>query len=113
MIQPRFGLGAAIGARCLLVSCKCAVSPTTTTLIINASIVDGTGRKAQVGAVRIEGERIAEVGELAPRQGETVVDAKGLALTLAYRLSQPPITEAYSKCAIQRRSWTRASRRSS
>ena len=52
-----------------------------TTLIVNASIVDGTGSPARKGAVRIDGERIAEVGTLEPRAGEHVVDARGLTLT--------------------------------
>jgi N-acyl-D-amino-acid deacylase len=51
-----------------------------TTLIVNASIVDGTGSPARAGAVRVAGDRIAEVGDLAPRPGERVVDAKGLTL---------------------------------
>jgi len=51
------------------------------TLIINASIVDGTGSAARAGAVRIQGDRIREVGTLTARAGETVVDAKGLTLT--------------------------------
>ncbi len=53
----------------------------STTLIVNASIVDGTGSPARRGAVRIDGERIAEVGALEARPGERVVDARGLALT--------------------------------
>jgi N-acyl-D-amino-acid deacylase len=52
-----------------------------TTLIVNASIVDGTGSPAHTGAVRIDGDRIAEVGALEPKSGERVVDAKGLTLT--------------------------------
>ena len=53
----------------------------TSTLIVNASIVDGTGAPARPGAVRIDGDRIVEVGELEPKRGESVVDAKGLSLT--------------------------------
>ncbi len=52
----------------------------TTTLIINASIVDGTGSPARAGAVRIEGERIVEVGKVEPKEGERVIDAHGLTL---------------------------------
>jgi N-acyl-D-amino-acid deacylase len=57
-----------------------AAAAAPTTLIINASIVDGTGSVARKGAVRIDGDRIAAVGELAPVPGERVVDAKGLVL---------------------------------
>jgi N-acyl-D-amino-acid deacylase len=52
----------------------------TSTLIVNASIVDGTGAPARPGAVRIDGDRIVAVGELEPNRGEAVVDAKGLVL---------------------------------
>jgi N-acyl-D-amino-acid deacylase len=50
------------------------------TLIVNASIVDGTGSPARPGAVRIDGDRIVEVGTLEPKRDETVVDAQGLTL---------------------------------
>jgi N-acyl-D-amino-acid deacylase len=56
------------------------VVETPSTLIVNASIIDGSGAAARPGAVRIEGDRIAAVGELAPSPGETLVDAGGLAL---------------------------------
>ncbi len=52
----------------------------TSTLIVNASIVDGTGTPARAGAVRIDGDRIVEVGELEPRRGERVIDAQGRTL---------------------------------
>ncbi|MGH8249263.1 MAG: serine hydrolase [Steroidobacteraceae bacterium] len=50
------------------------------TVVINASIVDGTGAKARKGAVRIAGDRIVAVGELQPEAGERIVDAAGLTL---------------------------------
>jgi len=59
----------------------CAGEKPTSTLIVNASIVDGTGAPARAGAVRIDGDRIVEVGELEPKRGEQVVDAGGLTLT--------------------------------
>jgi N-acyl-D-amino-acid deacylase len=62
-----------------LASCG-ADAPATSTLIVNASIVDGTGSPARTGAVRIDGDRIAEVGDLEPRRGERVIDAGGKAL---------------------------------
>lgn len=52
----------------------------TSTLIVNASIVDGTGSPARSGAVRIDGDRIVEIGELEPQRGEAVVDARGRVL---------------------------------
>lgn len=50
------------------------------TLIVNASIVDGTGSPARRGAVRVVGDRIAEIGALTPRPGDRTVDAGGLVL---------------------------------
>ena len=49
-------------------------------LIVNALVVDGTGSPGRGAAVRVRGDRIAEVGALSPAPGETVVDAKGLVL---------------------------------
>jgi N-acyl-D-amino-acid deacylase len=58
----------------------CAGETPTSTLIVNASIVDGTGSPARPGAVRIDGDRIVEVGALEPRRGEPVLDAQGRTL---------------------------------
>ena len=49
-------------------------------LIVNALVVDGTGAPRRAAAVRVRGDRIAEVGALTPAPGETVFDAKGLVL---------------------------------
>nr|NIP82121.1 amidohydrolase family protein [Gemmatimonadota bacterium]NIQ57795.1 amidohydrolase family protein [Gemmatimonadota bacterium]NIU77950.1 amidohydrolase family protein [Gammaproteobacteria bacterium]NIX47035.1 amidohydrolase family protein [Gemmatimonadota bacterium]NIY11401.1 amidohydrolase family protein [Gemmatimonadota bacterium] len=49
-------------------------------LIVGARLIDGTGAPARPAAVRIAGDRIAAVGDLAPRAGERVVDAAGLVL---------------------------------
>ena len=46
-------------------------------IIANASIIDGTGRPAYSGAVRLAGDKIAAVGDLLPLPGETVIDAMG------------------------------------
>lgn len=51
-----------------------------TTLVTNATLIDGTGSAPRRAAVRIAGDRVAEVGDLAPRPGEAVVDARGRAL---------------------------------
>ena len=58
----------------------CAGEKVTSTLIVNASIVDGTGAPARTGSVRVDGDRIVEVGDLEPKRGEAVVDAGGLTL---------------------------------
>ena len=44
-------------------------------LIVNAVVIDGTGAPRCPAAVRVRGDRIAEVGALSPAPGETVVDA--------------------------------------
>lgn len=49
-------------------------------VVRNASVVDGTGAPARRVDVRVAGNRIAAIGELAPKQGEQVVDARGLVL---------------------------------
>ena len=73
-------LGMLIVALALAPAAPNAQNPTST-LIINATLVDGTGNASRQGAVRIEGARISEVGALTARAGERVVDAKGLTLT--------------------------------
>ena len=49
-------------------------------LIVNAVVIDGTGAPRRPAAVRVSGDRIAEVGALSPAPGEAVFDAKGLVL---------------------------------
>ncbi|MBL8048249.1 MAG: D-aminoacylase [Chthonomonas sp.] len=48
------------------------------TLIINATVIDGTGSKPKSASVRLLDGKINAVGNLKPIEGETVVDAKGL-----------------------------------
>ena len=77
MTHPRLIIGAALLAA---LAAGCAGEAPTSTLITNVSIVDGTGSPARTGAVRIDGDRIIEVGELEPKRREQVVDAGGLTL---------------------------------
>ena len=51
------------------------------TLIKDARIIDGTGKPAFLGSVRISGERIVSIGDLIPTSGDTIFDAKGLTLS--------------------------------
>lgn len=51
------------------------------TLFVGAHVVDGTGASARMAAVRISGDRITDVGAMAPREGEQVIDARGLILS--------------------------------
>jgi N-acyl-D-amino-acid deacylase len=49
-------------------------------LILNAQIADGTGAPLYRANVRISGNRIVEIGKLAPESGEATLDANGLVL---------------------------------
>jgi N-acyl-D-amino-acid deacylase len=48
--------------------------------ITGARIVDGTGTPPRTGSVRIEGDRIAAVGDVTPSDGDVLVDGRGLVL---------------------------------
>ncbi len=50
------------------------------TLIAGAAVVDGTGEPRFTVDVRIEGDRIADIGDLEPGPDEPVVDGRGLVL---------------------------------
>ena len=50
------------------------------TLIRNASVIDGSGAAARAADVRVAGDRIVAVGRLTPDAGEQVYDAGGLTL---------------------------------
>jgi len=56
------------------------LQPPAATLIRHARLIDGSGGASRQADVRIEGDRIAAVGALEPRDGERVVEAAGLAL---------------------------------
>lgn len=70
---------------CLAAAIACAKpskpSPANASLLItNATVIDGTGSPQRRASVRVEGHRIAAVGDLSPRDGEQTVDAAGLVL---------------------------------
>ncbi len=46
-------------------------------LIAGGTVVDGTGARGRRADVRITGDVITEIGSLAPKQGERVIDARG------------------------------------
>lgn len=70
-----FGSALGLGIACLLASGALA-----STLIVNAKVIDGSGAPARAASVRIDKDRIVAVGALKAAPGETVIDAKGLAL---------------------------------
>jgi N-acyl-D-amino-acid deacylase len=53
------------------------VSAQTQTLIKNALIIDGTGKAAFRGDVRVAGDKIVKIGNLKAKKNEVVVDANG------------------------------------
>jgi len=78
--MKRYGVGV------LFFSILCAVlvgcgGEEPSTLILNATVVDGTGRDRFEADVRLEGDRIAAVGKLRRRADEPVIDAAGLVLS--------------------------------
>ena len=74
--------GSAAVLALLLASCAAPAerSHSGSFLITSAQVMDGTGAPGRFASVRVEGERIAAVGELAPLSDEPVVDARGLVL---------------------------------
>lgn len=51
------------------------------TVIVGATIVDGTGTPGRAASVRVEGDRISAIGDLKPAPGDAVVKADGLVLS--------------------------------
>jgi len=79
-MSRNFKLAVGILLLAALTQSPASAQPPQSTVIVNASVVDGTGTPSRNAAVRIDGDRIAEIGDLTPRPGEKVVDAKGLTL---------------------------------
>jgi N-acyl-D-amino-acid deacylase len=67
-------------AALMLSGCAGAPDAPHSTLIVNATLIDGTGAPPRGAAVRIVGDRIAAVGDLQIGPGEAAVDARGLVL---------------------------------
>ncbi|HET7106481.1 MAG TPA: D-aminoacylase [Candidatus Acidoferrum sp.] len=66
---------------CLTIHPAYPQKPQQSLLILNAQIADGTGAPLYPANVRIAGNRIVEIGKLAPAPGEATLDAKGLVLS--------------------------------
>ena len=71
----------------VMAAAACSPSPGTSpapaapaTLIVNASVLDGTGAEPRTASVRIEGDRIVAVGTIEARADDRVVDGSGLVL---------------------------------
>jgi N-acyl-D-amino-acid deacylase len=55
-------------------------APTTSWLLTNVTVIDGTGAPRFAGSVRVAGDRIVAVGVLEPLEGERIVDGGGQVL---------------------------------
>lgn len=66
----------------LLAACSGGGVPATPNalLLVNATLVDGTGEAPRIGAVRLRGDRIEAVGNLEPGPGDEILDLAGLVL---------------------------------
>jgi N-acyl-D-amino-acid deacylase len=84
MKRARIARGAAMLCLTVEAACTAAVprqpAAPAGTIIVNARVLDGTGRPARPAAVRIVGDRIVEVGGLRAGPGDRVIDATGLTL---------------------------------
>ncbi|MXX74795.1 MAG: D-aminoacylase [Holophagales bacterium] len=69
-----------LGTGLVLSACAPEPSTPTGTVIVNARVIDGSGDQSRDVNVRIEGDRIAAVGDFEPIAGDSVVDADGLVL---------------------------------
>ncbi|MEK6596860.1 MAG: D-aminoacylase, partial [Gemmatimonadota bacterium] len=66
--------GAVLGA-------ACSREPAAmTTVILGATVYDGSGLPGVVADVRLAGSRIVAIGNLVPKSGEWVFNAEGMAL---------------------------------
>lgn len=52
----------------------------TSIVFVNAQIADGTGAPLRLASVRISDDRILNVGDFRPKEGEQTIDARGLVL---------------------------------
>ena len=64
-------------------ACVCGRSQdkSSSTVIINAQVADGTGAPLQRVSVRISGDRIVTIGNFKPAKDDQIIDAKGLVLS--------------------------------
>lgn len=78
----------------LALSAACAPSADGSSFVItNALIMDGTGAPPRPGSVRVRGDTIAEVGEVALLRGEPRVDARGMVLAPGFIDTHTHMTE--------------------
>ena len=96
-------LAASVIATAIATACTKSAAPVPARpgfLITNASVIDGSGSPARRASVRVEGDRIAAMGELAARSGETVIDVGAMDPTeaeafLEERIERAPFLDVY------------------
>lgn len=59
----------------------CAAPPAYDTVILDGTIIDGSGSPAYVADIAIDADRIVRIGELGDTTAKRVIDATGLAVT--------------------------------
>lgn len=69
---------AALGLAAVLPSCRTVPTSTYDLLILDGTIVDGSGAPAFKGDIAINGDEIVKIGELNRAQASRVIDATGL-----------------------------------
>jgi len=75
-----WALASVLAALALVIFGSAHAAPKATTLIHGVTIVDGTGKAAYRASVRLSGGRIAEIGLLRRKPGDTLVRGQGLVL---------------------------------
>jgi N-acyl-D-amino-acid deacylase len=80
MTQQTRGLSLAVALLCTTPACVGHQENSSSIVIVNAKVADGTGRPLRAANVRIVAGRIVEIGEVEPRTGEQTLDAAGLVL---------------------------------
>jgi len=73
-------LFAAFAGMLVLAGSAAAQQTSKSWVIAGAQVADGTGKPLRAASVRVEGDRITEVGNFRPKKGETVVRGDGLVL---------------------------------
>ena len=81
LIKKKLAILAILALSGLIVPFHLSANEHSSFLIINAKIIDGSGGPSRFESVRINGNRILELGQLKPLSGETTVDATGLILS--------------------------------
>ncbi len=64
----------------MLAACQPAPEAMVGSTFVNVRIIDGSGSPAMMGSVRIAGDTIVALGDVAPVAGDSIIDGRGLVL---------------------------------